>query len=206
MSESLYTELQWLPRPPEDFAKRCRALREAAGEEAVCERAIGATIIAASPSPVHTVAIRRAPRALAPSRNIVPSSAAATSLATVLPASRAGETGCDVPYLGDGFLPQLPSDSVGAGGGGTGVVGSENSERPPLVGDAFCGFLSRGAGVLDRAPSRQFNFPLAVYRTLRRECNQEIQTASEEKLWRPPGPWGGRRPEGKRLVQANEGA
>jgi FkbH-like protein len=32
MSESLYTELQWLPRPPEDFAKRCRALRETAGE------------------------------------------------------------------------------------------------------------------------------------------------------------------------------
>ena len=32
MSESLYTELQWLPRPPEDFAKRCRALREAAGD------------------------------------------------------------------------------------------------------------------------------------------------------------------------------
>jgi FkbH-like protein len=32
MSESLYAELQWLPRPPEDFAKRCRALREAAGE------------------------------------------------------------------------------------------------------------------------------------------------------------------------------
>jgi FkbH-like protein len=32
MSESLYTELLWLPRPPEDFAKRCRALREAAGE------------------------------------------------------------------------------------------------------------------------------------------------------------------------------
>ena len=32
MSESLYTELQWLPRPPEDFAKRCRALRELTGE------------------------------------------------------------------------------------------------------------------------------------------------------------------------------
>ena len=28
MSESLYTDLQWLPRPPEDFARRCRALRE----------------------------------------------------------------------------------------------------------------------------------------------------------------------------------
>jgi FkbH-like protein len=32
MSEQLYTELQWLPRPPEDFSQRCRALREAAGE------------------------------------------------------------------------------------------------------------------------------------------------------------------------------
>ncbi len=32
MSEKLYTELEWLPRPPEDFAKRCRALREAGGE------------------------------------------------------------------------------------------------------------------------------------------------------------------------------
>lgn len=32
MSEQLYTELQWLPRPPEDFSKRCRALREPAGE------------------------------------------------------------------------------------------------------------------------------------------------------------------------------
>ena len=32
MSEQLYTELQWLPRPPEDFSKRCRALRESAGE------------------------------------------------------------------------------------------------------------------------------------------------------------------------------
>jgi FkbH-like protein len=32
MSEQLYTELQWLPRPPEDFSKRCRALRETAGE------------------------------------------------------------------------------------------------------------------------------------------------------------------------------
>jgi FkbH-like protein len=30
MSEQLYTELQWLPRPPEDFSKRCRAVREAA--------------------------------------------------------------------------------------------------------------------------------------------------------------------------------
>src|SRR5580704_6929405 len=28
MSEQLYTELQWLPRPPEDFSKRCRAVRE----------------------------------------------------------------------------------------------------------------------------------------------------------------------------------
>ncbi len=32
MSDSRYTELQWLPRPPEDFARRCRALREATGE------------------------------------------------------------------------------------------------------------------------------------------------------------------------------
>jgi FkbH-like protein len=32
MSETLYTELEWLPRPPEDFAKRCRALRDAGGE------------------------------------------------------------------------------------------------------------------------------------------------------------------------------
>jgi FkbH-like protein len=32
MSESLYSELEWLPRPPEDFAKRCRALRETAGD------------------------------------------------------------------------------------------------------------------------------------------------------------------------------
>jgi FkbH-like protein len=32
MSEQLYTELQWLPRAPEDFSKRCRALRESAGE------------------------------------------------------------------------------------------------------------------------------------------------------------------------------
>jgi FkbH-like protein len=32
MSEHLYTELQWLPRPPEDFSKRCRALRETTGE------------------------------------------------------------------------------------------------------------------------------------------------------------------------------
>jgi FkbH-like protein len=32
MSERLYTELEWLPRPPEDFAKRCRALRRAGGE------------------------------------------------------------------------------------------------------------------------------------------------------------------------------
>jgi FkbH-like protein len=32
MSEKLYTELEWLPRPPEDFSKRCRALRESSGE------------------------------------------------------------------------------------------------------------------------------------------------------------------------------
>jgi FkbH-like protein len=32
MSEQLYTELQWLPRPPDDFSKRCRTLRETAGE------------------------------------------------------------------------------------------------------------------------------------------------------------------------------
>ncbi len=32
MGESLYTELEWLPRPPEDFAQRCRALRELTGE------------------------------------------------------------------------------------------------------------------------------------------------------------------------------
>jgi FkbH-like protein len=32
MSEKLYTELEWLPRPPEDFSTRCRALREATGE------------------------------------------------------------------------------------------------------------------------------------------------------------------------------
>ncbi|MGC1524040.1 MAG: HAD-IIIC family phosphatase [Steroidobacteraceae bacterium] len=29
MSESLYADLEWLPRPPEDFTKRCRALRVA---------------------------------------------------------------------------------------------------------------------------------------------------------------------------------
>ena len=32
MSEKLYTELEWLPRPPDDFSKRCRTLRETAGE------------------------------------------------------------------------------------------------------------------------------------------------------------------------------
>lgn len=32
MSEQLYTELQWLPRPPENFSKRCRAVRETVGE------------------------------------------------------------------------------------------------------------------------------------------------------------------------------
>ena len=32
MSEQLYTELQWLPRPSENYSKRCRALREAVGE------------------------------------------------------------------------------------------------------------------------------------------------------------------------------
>jgi len=32
MSEQLYTDLQWLPQPPEDFSKRCRALRDTAGE------------------------------------------------------------------------------------------------------------------------------------------------------------------------------
>jgi FkbH-like protein len=32
MSETLYTDLEWLPRPGEDFSKRCRALREGAGE------------------------------------------------------------------------------------------------------------------------------------------------------------------------------
>ncbi len=32
MSEQLYTELQWLPRPPEDFSKRCRDLRGGVGE------------------------------------------------------------------------------------------------------------------------------------------------------------------------------
>jgi FkbH-like protein len=32
MSESLYAELEWLPRPPDDFSARCRALRAAAGE------------------------------------------------------------------------------------------------------------------------------------------------------------------------------
>jgi FkbH-like protein len=32
MSESLYTELQWLAKPPEEFSRRCRALREATGE------------------------------------------------------------------------------------------------------------------------------------------------------------------------------
>jgi FkbH-like protein len=32
MSETLYTDLEWLPRPAEDFSKRCRALREAGGE------------------------------------------------------------------------------------------------------------------------------------------------------------------------------
>ena len=32
MSESLYTELEWLPRVPADFASRCRALREQTGE------------------------------------------------------------------------------------------------------------------------------------------------------------------------------
>jgi FkbH-like protein len=32
MSEQLYTELQWLPRPPENFSMRCRALRESRSE------------------------------------------------------------------------------------------------------------------------------------------------------------------------------
>jgi FkbH-like protein len=32
MSEALYRDLEWLPRPGEDFSKRCRALREGAGE------------------------------------------------------------------------------------------------------------------------------------------------------------------------------
>jgi FkbH-like protein len=32
MSEQLYTELRWLPRPPEDFSRRCRAVRDAAGD------------------------------------------------------------------------------------------------------------------------------------------------------------------------------
>jgi FkbH-like protein len=32
MSESLYAELEWLPRPPDDFSARCRALRAASGE------------------------------------------------------------------------------------------------------------------------------------------------------------------------------
>jgi FkbH-like protein len=32
MSEKLYTELEWLLKPPEDFSVRCRALREAVGE------------------------------------------------------------------------------------------------------------------------------------------------------------------------------
>jgi FkbH-like protein len=31
MSEQLFSELQWLARPPQDFSKRCRALRESAG-------------------------------------------------------------------------------------------------------------------------------------------------------------------------------
>lgn len=32
MSEQLFSELQWLARPPQDFSKRCRALRESVGE------------------------------------------------------------------------------------------------------------------------------------------------------------------------------
>src|SRR5262245_59753550 len=32
MSRSLYTDLAWLPRPPEDFAARCRALGELAAD------------------------------------------------------------------------------------------------------------------------------------------------------------------------------
>ena len=32
MSEKLYTELEWLPRPPQDFSVRCRALRDTVGE------------------------------------------------------------------------------------------------------------------------------------------------------------------------------
>jgi FkbH-like protein len=42
MSEQLFSELQWLARPPEDFSKRCRALRESAGEAGREIRALAA--------------------------------------------------------------------------------------------------------------------------------------------------------------------
>jgi FkbH-like protein len=42
MSESLYAELEWLPRPPEDFSKRCRELRETTGEVGREVRALAA--------------------------------------------------------------------------------------------------------------------------------------------------------------------
>jgi FkbH-like protein len=42
MSEKLYTELEWLPRPPEDFSKRCRTLRETGGEVGREVRALAA--------------------------------------------------------------------------------------------------------------------------------------------------------------------
>jgi FkbH-like protein len=40
MSEKLYTDLEWLPRPPEDFSKRCRALREAPGKAGLQVRSL----------------------------------------------------------------------------------------------------------------------------------------------------------------------
>jgi FkbH-like protein len=41
MSDTLYTDLEWLPRPPEDFSTRCRAVREAPGEVGRELRALG---------------------------------------------------------------------------------------------------------------------------------------------------------------------
>ncbi len=42
MTEELYRELAWLPRPAEDFTKRCRALRDATGSVGREVRALAA--------------------------------------------------------------------------------------------------------------------------------------------------------------------
>jgi FkbH-like protein len=45
MSEQLYTELQWLSRPPEDFSKRCKAVRDSTGEVGIEIRALASTAL-----------------------------------------------------------------------------------------------------------------------------------------------------------------